>query len=59
MMSFFRGKFISGLSISKFPLGGQSQLGKKPKGPINGDITNLGIDFGDQGVNLVKVLMTF
>jgi hypothetical protein len=57
MMGSFGGGFVPGLPIGKFSLGGEAQTGEKLKGPIDGGITDLGIDPGYLGIDLRKVLM--
>jgi hypothetical protein len=57
MVAPFRSGFISGLSVSKFSLGGQTETCEEPQGAVNGGIADFGIGFGDLGINLGKALM--
>ena len=49
--------FVSGLTIGKFSLGGETQAGEKLEGPIDRGITDLRIRLGHLGIDLRKVLM--
>jgi hypothetical protein len=57
MMSSFRSGFISGLPISKFPLGCQAETGEELQGAIDGYAPDFRICFSNLGINLVKALM--
>jgi hypothetical protein len=53
----FRG-FILGLSIRKFPLGGQAQTGEKLQRSIDRRIAYLRMNLRHLGIDLSKVLMS-
>jgi hypothetical protein len=58
VMGSLGGGFVPGLSIGKFSLGGEAQAGEKLKGPIDGGITDLRVDFRHLGIDLRKILMS-
>jgi len=58
MVALALGRFILGLSIRPFPLGGQTQTGEKLQGSIDRRIANLGIHLGHLGIDLTQVLMS-
>jgi hypothetical protein len=57
MMPSFRNRLISGLSVTKFPLGRQAETGEELQSAINRYIADFGIRFDDLGVNLGKAPM--
>jgi hypothetical protein len=57
MVAPFRSGFKSGLSVSEFSLGGQTETSEEPQGAVNGGIADFGIGFCDLGINLGKALM--
>ena len=57
VMSSFGGGFVSGLSVTKFSLGGEAQAGEKLKVPIDCGITDLRIGLGDLGIDLCQILV--
>jgi hypothetical protein len=50
--------FILGLSIRKFPLGGQAKTGEKLQSSIDRRIAYLGMNLRHLGIDLSQVLMT-
>jgi hypothetical protein len=57
VMAPFGSGFISGLSVSKFSLGRQTETGEKLQRAVNGCVANLGIRLDNLGINLGEVLM--
>jgi hypothetical protein len=57
MMPSFRNRFISGLPVPKFSLGGQAETGEKFQGAVYSNIANFRIDFGNLSIDLGKALM--
>jgi hypothetical protein len=55
MMASLSHRFVSGLSIRKFPLDGKTKTGQELESPIDSGIANLGIRLGHLGVNLGEV----
>ncbi len=53
----FRGGLISGLSISKFSLGGQTQSSEQFEGTIDGDVADLRIGLCNLRINLGKAFV--
>ena len=49
--------FILGLSIRKFPLGGQSKTGEKLQGSIDRRVAYFGMNLRHLGINFSKVPM--
>ena len=57
MVALSLGGFILGLSIRKFPLGGQAKTSEKLQGSIDRRVTDLGIDLCHLGIDLSQVPM--
>ena len=53
----FGGGLISCLAILEFPPGGETQLGQKLEGAVNGNVADLRVGFNDLGIDLRKALV--